>query len=998
MASARKRSNNIQSLQDASGVWQSWSGGLEEVIVDYYKHIYSAGDADWNQVVSGISCSITAAQNADLLKPISSDEVRTALFQMHPDKAPGPDGMGPGFFQKHWDIVGPDLVAAACNFFESGTFPCNLNDTNLVLIPKKKSPTTMNDLRPIALCNVSYKVIAKVLANRMKLIIDQIISPTQSAFIPGRLISDNIMIAFEVMHYLKRKVHGKKGYMALKLDMSKAYDRVEWGYLRAVMVQMGFDQRWVNLIMACVSTVQYSIFQSGHVMGPISPTRGIRQGDPLSTYLFIICAEGFSALISRFERDRLLQGCRVCQGAPVISHMLFADDSYVFCQANNGSAGSIMSLLRRFECASGQQINLAKSSVFFSPNVNNQLRQDICSILHMPEASENSLYLGLPNIIGRNKNAILGFLKNKVLNRINSWSGKLLSGAGKEILLKTVVQSLPTYAMSVFLIPLGTCDEIEKLMARFWWKTSSSKGNGIIWMNWDRLSLPKDEGGLGFRLLHDFNLAMLAKQGWRFLCHPDSLVSKVYKARYFPYDDFLSADLGRNPSYVWRSIWSAKDLVHRGARRTIGTGISTPILHQPWLPDPDNPYITSSHVGLLGHNVNSLFMLEERNWDTELVRDMFNNRYANLILSIPLSFSASSDFWSWSKESSGLFSVKSAYQLLQDSKNPRTGSNNSGFWHKLWQLKIPPKVRNFLWRAAAGTLPTCVNLRTKHVDIPSLCPVCHASPETVSHILLSCNFATSCWNHIGLPAGVYLDHSFASWLDSLFTILDEDRVCSLSMVCWSLWKARNSIVWKDKVLTTANVVTSARIALDHWRKAQDNNSLSHIYSGNCDDGTELWTKPDINTIKINVDAALFTSDNQYGYGMVARNDTGSLIVAQAHCFNGAFAPEVVEVMGIKEALSWIKRRGWQHVELESDSLVSIQAIRCRSPLSSVFGNLVQDCISLLLSLPFVKIRFVKRSANRLAHAVARMSRSLSGRLISESNAPVSILDILYSES
>ncbi|XP_060974183.1 uncharacterized protein LOC133039333 [Cannabis sativa] len=921
MASNRKRSNKIQYLKNSSGVWTAWNNGLEEVMVDYFTNIYSAGIVDWNPVVNGVHCKVTAAHNLELLKSVTN------------------------------------LINATCDFFASATFPNHLNDTNLVLVPKKKSPSSMSDLRPIALCNVSYKVIAKVLANRMKLLIDHIISPTQSAFIPGRLISDNIIIAFEVMHYLKRKVHGKKGYMALKLDMSKAYDRVEWGYLQAIMLQMGFDHRWVTLIMACVTSVRYSIFHDGHVMGPITPSRGIRQGDPLSTYLFMICAEGFSALISKFERERLLQGCCVAQGAPMVSHMVFADDSYVFCQAHNGSAGSVLSLLRQFENASGQQINFAKSSLFFSPNVQAQLRASICSILHIPEALENSFYLGLPNIIGRNKKAILGFLKNKVLNRINSWSGKLLSSAGKEILFKTVVQALPTYAMSVFLIPLGTCDEIEKLMARFWWKTTNSKGNGIIWMKWDRLSRPKDEGGLGFRLLHDFNLAMLAKQGWRLLCYPDSLVSRLYKARYFPHDDYLSAGLGRNPSFVWRSIWSSMDLLRQGVKRTIGTGSSTSILHHPWLPDSGNPYITSSHIGLIGHTVSSLFSIDERSWDTDLVRDMFNDRDANLILSIPLSFSASSDFWSWSNESSGHFSVKSAYR----------------------------------------SLPTCVNLRTKHVDVPPVCPVCQAALETTPHILLSCTFASSCWHHMGLPAGVSLDLSFASWLDSLFQSLDSDRVCSLAMVTWSLWKARNSIVWKDKVLTVANVLSSARIALDHWRKAQDNTSLSHIYFGSSDDGAELWTKPETNTIKVNVDAAIFASENQYGYGMVARNDSGSLIDATAHCSNGDFTPEVVEIMGIKEALSWIKRKGWKHVVLESDSLVSIQAIRSSLPLCSIFGNLAQDCRSLLLSMPLIKICFVKQSANRLAHVVARMSRYLSGCNISVSNAPVAILDVLYSE-
>ncbi|KAM6563313.1 hypothetical protein CsatB_023311 [Cannabis sativa] len=229
-----------------------------------------------------------------------------------------------------------------------------------------------------------------------------------------------------------------------------------------------------------------------------------------------------------------------------------------------------------------------------------------------------------------------------------------------------------------------------------------------------------------------------------------------------------------------------------------------------------------------------------------------------------------------------------------------------GFWRNLWQLKIPPKVKNLLWPAASGVLPTCVNLRIKHVDIPSTCPVCHSAPETISHALLSCHFTSCCWNSMGLPAGIALDDSFPTWLDNIFHKLNDDRVCQMVMVCWSLWKARNSIVWKNKALTVANVLASARISLDHWIKAQDNTSLSSINFHNNGDGAELWTKPDTNTIKINGDAATFAIENRYGYGMVARNDSGIIIDGKAGCNTGTFTPEVAEIIGIKEALSWIK--------------------------------------------------------------------------------------------
>lgn len=185
-------------------------------------------------------------------------------------------------------------------------------------------PEKVTDLRPISLCNVIYKVVSKVLSNRLRQVLPEIITPNQSAFVPGRLISDNILIAYELTHYLLNKREGKLGYAAIKLDMSKAYDRVEWCFLRAMMTKLGFDDRWIKLIMKCVSTVRYQVKVNGELSEVFVPQRGLRQGDPLSPYLFLLCAEAFSALLKKGERDNLLAGVKVCNNAPSISHLLIA--------------------------------------------------------------------------------------------------------------------------------------------------------------------------------------------------------------------------------------------------------------------------------------------------------------------------------------------------------------------------------------------------------------------------------------------------------------------------------------------------------------------------------------------------------------------------------------------------------------------------------------------------------------------------------------------------
>lgn len=358
-----------------------------------------------------------------------------------------------------------------------------------------------------------------------------------------------------------------------------------------------------------------------------------------------MCAEGFSALIENYEQLGKIRGCKVAKGAPIISHMLFTDDSYICCKASEEGARNFMELLQLFERASGQQVNLNKSSTFFSKNTGGQDRNRVCSILGVKEAGDDYTYLGLPNIIGRNNAIILGFLKERMRKCIKSWESRFLSKAGKELMLKSVAQALPSYTMNVFLLLGELCKDMEQMMCNYWWKSNSNSNKGIHWKSWDKLTVHKSKGRRGFRSLREFNLALLGKQAWRLMCTPDSLVGRVFKARYIANTDFLSAKLGSSPSFIWRSILQSQDLVRSDSRRRIGNGAEVSIINYPWLPCNDNPRVTSCNTALDNHNVDSLMETENLAWDVDLVRDLFNEWDANLILSITLNSGRNKDVW-----------------------------------------------------------------------------------------------------------------------------------------------------------------------------------------------------------------------------------------------------------------------------------------------------------------------------------------------------------------
>ncbi|CAJ2637916.1 unnamed protein product [Trifolium pratense] len=367
------------------------------------------------------------------------------------------------------------------------------------------------------------------------------------------------MVAIEVVHFMKSKTRGKLGNVALKLDISKAYDRIDWDYLKEVMIKMGFSHQWVKWVMMCVESVDYSVI------------------------------------------------------------------------VNDDMAYIMKNILSTYEAASGQAISLPKSEIFCSRNVSQVVQNSITNILGVQAVLGTGKYLGLPSMVGRRKKQTFNYIKDRVWRKINSWSSKYLSKAGLEVLIKSVLQAIPSYVMSIFLIPSSLIDAIEKMMNSFWWGHSGSNNKGIHWLAWDKLSVHKNKGGMGFKDLTAFNIAMLGKQGWKFQSSPNSLVSRLFKARYFPHSNFLASSLGHNPSYVWRSISSAKFLVREGARWCIGSGENISILGEPWIQggtpiSAPNPSV----MHLQNIKVKHLISNTTKEWDSHVINNLFDQAWQSI--------------------------------------------------------------------------------------------------------------------------------------------------------------------------------------------------------------------------------------------------------------------------------------------------------------------------------------------------------------------------------
>ncbi|PWA47507.1 RNA-directed DNA polymerase, eukaryota [Artemisia annua] len=504
------------------GVWMVEPNMVMAEFRDHFRYRFSKDDGVRPTILSDSFLKLSPNQITSLDAPFSCEEIKKAVWDCGSDKAPGPDGFTFGFFKIFWEVIKEDVFALVRSFQNRRVIPRGCNPSFIALIPKVKDPRFTSDFRPISLIGCQYKIIGKLLANRLAMVIDSIVSPEQSAFIKGGHILDGPMMLSEIIAHFKVT---RRKLMVFKVDFEKAYDSLSWNFLFEVMNKIGFTVNWIAWVKAALTSSRASVLINEAPTEEFDVQRGLRQGDPLSPFLFVLAMEGFHVGISEACRAGVFQGVSVGSSNIRISHLLYADDAILLCDWGVQNARRIIQMLRVFQLASGLKINLTKSKLI-GIGVDyievHQIAEMIgCSASHLP-----FIYLGVP--VGCNMNRINSWkpMIDKVTKKLSSWKAKLLSIGGRLTLLKSVVGSLAIYYMSIYKVPATVLKLLESLRARFFWGADLGERK-LHWIAWNRVLSSRDSGGLGVGSMAAFNKALLFKWIWRFRDNPNALWARI---------------------------------------------------------------------------------------------------------------------------------------------------------------------------------------------------------------------------------------------------------------------------------------------------------------------------------------------------------------------------------------------------------------------------------------------------------------------------------------
>lgn len=808
---ARRNSNGIAGLE-VNGVWTEDPAQVKIAISDHFRnHFQQQLHSRIELPHNFVEARLDEADGVLLTKSFTEEEIRLAMWECEGSKSPGPDGFNFVFLRNCWSIIKEDLLRVLNEFHINSSLARGCNSSFIVLIPKKAGAGSIKEFRPISLIGSLYKVISKVLAMRLKSVLSKIISENQSAFLKGRYILDGVVALNEIIEDAKKS---KRSLLIFKVDFAKAFDSVDWNYLLNMMKFMNFPEKWLMWMKTCITSASANVLVNGSPSGEFKFKRGIRQGDPLSPFLYLIAAEGLSLLTRRAISEGLIQAAVVGRQRLEVSHIQYADDTLFVVEGSTGNAEAIKWILKNFELISGLKVNFEKSSVF-GINLDSQKMDEVAGILGCKVGSLPLPYLGLK--VGGRINGIEGWSEvvERFKGRLRGWNAQSLSMGGRVTIINSILTALPLFCMSFLPLPKKVANQLSSLQRNFLWG-GNLEAKKMAWLQWKVICKSKRAGGLGVKNLLLFNKALLCKWIWRFLVERESLWSRIIRARH-------GETFSGNKTGWWSKIIamvgrSAGDWFWNNLSQKLGNGNLISFWSGSWAGDkplkelfPRLYQLCANREGTvrnMGRWVNNRWSWEvpwrralldrELEWVEELYNHIHN---FSVIDDTP-------DSWVWgSNNSNGIFSVRNAYTELSQRLMSSTNTEQpwSGFNH-LWKSFAPLKAQLMAWRLVHNRLPTRDNLSKRFELAPDgkVC-CCNLDLETAAHFFLQCTATYQIWCRMFVwigahwaPAGEIKSH-FVQFSSLLGRGKFRKRLGSLWIcVVWVLWRWRNAVIFDHK--------------------------------------------------------------------------------------------------------------------------------------------------------------------------------------------------------
>ncbi|KAH0646562.1 hypothetical protein KY284_034446 [Solanum tuberosum] len=928
----RRRRLFVHKILKDNDEWIQGDEHIAKAACDHFQHIFTGVDKKIDELPMECIPRLVSQEQNDGLKEIPSiEELKEVVYSMNPNSAAGPDGMNGYFFQKCWNIINKDLMAVIHAFFSGQMIPKYFSHACLILLPKVKNPNRLNEFRPISL-----------------------------SFVKGRSISENIMLAQEIIHQIKKPIIGSN--VVIKLDMAKAYDRVSWSYICLILRKMGFEEIFIDMIWRIMANNWYSIILNGRRYGFFHSTRGLKQGDPLSPALFILGAEVLARSLNRLHQHPLYHGFYMEMSGPQINHLSFADDIIIFTSGRKDSLKLIMQTLTTYEKISGQLINKDKSHFLLHPNAFRTTCNRIKRYTGFHQKEAPITYLGCPLFIGRPRLIYFSELISKIMNRINGWQSKMLSYGGKATLIK----------------------HIQGIMADFLWGRRDDKKK-YHWSSWKNLSFPYEEGGIGVRQMKDVCQSFQFKHWWIFRTKR-TLWGDFLKAKYCQRSNPISKKWDTGESQAWKVLMRNKHKVEKHIQWKINNGSSS-FWWDNWLGvGPLAQFTTTSHR--FDNETIADFMANGQ-WKIDKLIRLAPQNHLPAILSTNIQLQhANPDLAVWSPNSSGLFTVSSAWDIIRDKR--ATTKLNSYTWNR----NIPFKCSFLLWRTIRGKLPTNEKISNFGIE-PNECYCCHSpGADTIEHTFNTGNFAKNVWRFFAISLGIQTDflplrNMIMRWWSS--THYNEAHKLILQatpiFICWNLWKNRCAKKYGGKQSNIARV--KHLVILDTFKLLHTTfpyiswplgwNKLCTLIE-KCTHDIKVtavqWIKPPARWFKLNMDGSALSNPGSIGAGGVLRNSLGDIIFAFSTPL-GEGTNNQAEVEAALFGLSWCVQLNYKNVILEVDSQLLVDWLMNNKSTPWSISPQMQQLHQVINQLTHFNCIHTLREANFVADSLSKHSHQLT---------------------